>query len=65
MPGHGVGGSLHSVLEDSNLERSSIAWCRAYALKEGDTEGARIAESLLRLSRRQRTRLRGYYSYYA
>jgi hypothetical protein len=57
IPGNEQGGSLHIVLEDGNLRRRDIAWCREYARERGDEEGVMLAELLLALSLSQRRRL--------
>lgn len=54
---HGAWGSLHVVLDDSNLAdvfvRHAIGWARDV----GDTEGEELARILLTLTRSQRARL--------
>lgn len=52
-----VWGSLHIVLEDHNVEDSSVRFCVQYAEQTGDVEGAELARVLLTLSRTQRSRL--------
>jgi hypothetical protein len=56
-----VWGSLHVVLDDGNLEDSTIRWCIDRAEKGGyrppDPEGAELGRILLRMSRTQRSRL--------
>ena len=54
---HPTWGSLHIVLEDHNLSDSSVSYCLAWAKGQGDTEGAALADLLLRMSRSQRWRL--------
>lgn len=56
-PENCVGGSLHIVLEDDNLENGHIEYCIEYAKKEGDLEGAKLGEMLLQLTKSQRRRL--------
>jgi hypothetical protein len=50
-------GSLHIVLEDSNVSDSSVSFCIEYAIKNGDTEGAELGKILLSMSKTQRLRL--------
>ena len=57
-PGNGVWGSLHIVLDDGNLEDSSVEFCLKYAEEKGDTEGAELARILLKLSISQRKKIR-------
>ncbi len=57
-PGNSVGGSLHIVLEDGNLKRSDIEWCRTYAQEKGDTDGVALADLLLQCSTTQLAKLR-------
>lgn len=57
LPGNGVGGSLHIVLEDGNVEDSSVAFCLKAAQERGDAPGVELASILLRMSRTQRLKL--------
>ncbi len=55
---HGtVGGCLHSVLDDGNIEDGAIQYC----LKEAEAEDCKpcttIARLLMRMSRTQRTKI--------
>jgi hypothetical protein len=62
LPGNGVGGSLHIVLDDGNVEDGSVRFCRDYALEHGDAIGYALANVLLRMSKTQRHKLyRGVY----
>jgi hypothetical protein len=56
-PGNSLGGSLHVVLEDDNAEDYFVRSCRERAALEGDSDGVRLAELLLRMSRTQRLKL--------
>lgn len=56
-PGNSVGGSLHVVLEDDNVEDSHVELCRMIALEAGDEDGVRLADLLLRMSKTQRLKL--------
>jgi len=54
LPGNGCGGNLHIVLDDGNLEDSSIEVCRKAAEEAADREGVEIAEELRRCSWEER-----------
>lgn len=56
-PGNGVGGNLHCVLDDGNLDAISISWGRQRALDAGDTDGVTIADKLLKMTSSQRRRV--------
>ena len=64
-PGNGVGGALHIVLDDENVEDEHIEYCKQYAAEIGDTDGIALAELLLRMSKSQRHKLCRRYSEYA
>lgn len=51
---HPVGGSLHIVTDDSNLEDDSVRSCLNYALERGDHYGACLALLLLHMTKTQR-----------
>lgn len=52
-------GSLHIVLDDNNIDDSSVEFCAGYAQDDKDTEGEELAEILLKMSKSQRLRLPG------
>ncbi len=54
QPGNAVGGALHIVVDDGNIEDHHIQFCRNEALERGDPEGVRIADLLLQMSKTQR-----------
>lgn len=56
-PGNESGGSLHTVLDDWNINDSSVDFCIAYADSAGDTDGAALARLLRKMSRTQRKKL--------
>jgi hypothetical protein len=56
--GNGAGGSLHIVLDDGNLETSSVLFCLNWAMDRGDRDGAALALILLAMSPTQRGRVR-------
>ncbi len=64
MPGHSVGGALHIVLDDGNLEEHHIRWCLEQAKAGGCHCGlARcsyaivLADLLLKMTGTQRRKL--------
>lgn len=52
-----VGGHLHIVLDDSNIETPYVTFCLAEANKDGCGVCAKIAELMLRMSLTQRYHL--------
>jgi len=54
---HGAWGSLHVALEDGNVDDTSVRWCKAWACKEGDTEGEALADVLLTMTKTQRLKI--------
>ena len=54
---HPTWGSLHIVLDDGNVEDSSVEFCLDFARECGDAEGERLARILLRMSKTQRLKL--------
>ena len=56
-PNNGVGGSLHIVLEDGNIETHHIEFCKENARKNNDLDGVALAELLLKMSYTQRKKL--------
>lgn len=56
-PDCGVGGALHIVLEDGNVDNADVDFCIQYAREQGDAEGERLALILRQMSRTQRTKL--------
>ena len=55
---HGtVGGHLHNVLDDGNLEDSSVAFCIAEAERDGCQPCLTLGKLLLRMSKTQRRKL--------
>lgn len=57
LPDHTTGGNLHIVLDDGNVEDSSILWCRRHAASEGDYISMLLADLLLQLDIEQRKNL--------
>ncbi|MGL5881286.1 MAG: hypothetical protein ACRC2V_26425 [Xenococcaceae cyanobacterium] len=58
LPSNGSGGSLHIVLEDNNVQDSSVYFCIEWAKKDSDIYGVLLGEVLLRMSKTQRLKLR-------
>lgn len=54
---HPTWGALHIVLDDDNLEDSSVDFCIEWAERHDDTEGAELGRILRRMSRTQRGRI--------
>lgn len=50
-------GLLHIVLDDGNIEDSSVQFCLDYGTREGDVEGVELATILLGLSKTQRNKI--------
>lgn len=57
MPGNGVWGSLHCVLDDCNVRNCDVEEAKAWAAERGDVEGERLADILAKMSRTQRLKL--------
>lgn len=58
QPGNDAGGHLHLVLDDANLEDTTILWCIHAAAHANDAAGAHLGMRLLELTRTQRRKLR-------
>ena len=56
-PGNGAGGALHIVLDDGNVTDGDVKFCISHAREMGDSEGERLAEILLSMSKTQRKKL--------
>lgn len=54
LPGNTVGGNLHIVVEDLNLESENILWCLERARKHEDTNSIFLALLLLQFSDEER-----------
>lgn len=61
---HPAGGNLHIVLDDGNIEDSSVQFCLDRAREEGDGPGVELAEMLLKMSKTQRKKLYRTGSYF-
>lgn len=56
-PGNGAGGSLHIVLDDGNVEDSSVTFCRKWAVDNNDPMGVALCDVLILCSQTQRRKL--------
>lgn len=56
-PGNELGGSLHIVIEDGNIEDWCVSACVDGATERGDTVGQAIGLLLLAMSTTQRRKL--------
>lgn len=54
---HSCGGSLHVVLDDGNIKDSAVQACIEAATEARDWEGLALAQTLMRMSQRQRAAL--------
>lgn len=54
LPENGVGGNLHIVLDDGNIEVRNIEFCKELCIKERDKEGLELCDILLSASKTQR-----------
>jgi hypothetical protein len=57
LPFHGVGGHLHIVLDDGNIEDGSVRFCLDAARGANCAPCAELAEKLLEMSKTQRLRV--------
>lgn len=55
-PGNSLGGNLHAVLSDENVDRDSIYFCYGYASAKHDDLGCRLSNLLLGLTTKGRIR---------
>jgi hypothetical protein len=56
-PDNGTGGCLHIVLDDGNVDHSSVQFCVDQAKKDGDRMGELLGRVIQKLSKTQRNRL--------
>jgi hypothetical protein len=49
-----IGGALHIVTDDGNLDDSHVEWCITYAVSQDDYYGAALALLLMQMTRTQR-----------
>ena len=57
IEGNSIGGSLHIVLDDGNIEDDNIKFCINYAKQNDDIKGVELAELILQCSYTQRKKL--------
>lgn len=57
IEGNGVGGHLHIVLDDGNIEDDHVAHCLERARMDDDFVAEALASILVKMSRTQRTKL--------
>ncbi len=56
-PGNEVGGFLHVVLDNKNVEDDFVRQCQKQAEAAGDADGVELAELLLQMTKTQRLKL--------
>ena len=54
---HFAWGALHIVLDDGNVDDSSVQHCIEWAVQSSDAEGEALARILLSMSKTQRKKL--------
>lgn len=59
LDGNIVGGSLHIVLDDYNIEDNHIVWCKNYALEKQDEDGVFMCDLLLQFTEDEREKILG------
>lgn len=59
LPGNGVGGNLHIVVDDLNYEKHHVEWCRNLALEKQDADGVFLCDALLTFSDEERCKVLG------
>lgn len=60
-PKNSVGGNLHIVLEDGNVNDSDVQFCLDAAKADCDAEAVALAEIILKMSKTQRKKLAGMF----
>lgn len=56
-PENGAGGSLHIILENCNVSKADVVFCRQWAIDHNDQDGVKIADMFMKMSRTQLTKL--------
>jgi hypothetical protein len=64
IEGNGVGGNLHIILDDGNIENNHIEYCLELSRQKNDLKGIELCELLLKISKTQRNKLIHNYSLY-
>jgi len=57
------GGNMHIVLDDGNINDSSVSWCAGLAHGRQDHEASDLANLMLMMTEKQRTRVYNSYPY--
>ena len=57
LDGNEVGGNLHIVLDDGNLDDENILFCRNLCIKTHDVLGRLICEGLLQITYKEREKI--------
>ena len=57
QPGNEVGGTLHIVLDDLNVDNGSVEYCLHTAIAAEDQPGVLIARLMLECSKTQRLKI--------
>ena len=57
VPGNGVGGNLHIVLDDFNIKDYHIKYCLKQCKETGDSAGEELANMLMQMSPSQRRKV--------
>jgi hypothetical protein len=54
IPGNEIGGNLHLVLQNGNIQDKHVLFCKQQATESGDSMAAELADTLLKMSKTQR-----------
>jgi hypothetical protein len=65
LPGNGVGGNLHIILDDGNIKNNHIQYCLEISKEKNDKLGIELCELLLKATKTQRQKLVNSYNLYA
>lgn len=57
QPGNGAGGNLHIVLDDGNINDSSVEYCMNICKENNDKKGIELCNKLMRMSKTQRRKI--------
>jgi len=57
ISGNGVGGNLHIILDDGNIDNEDVKFCLDECKKSCDSEGVILCGLLLRMSKTQRRKM--------
>ena len=56
-PQNTMGGNLHIVLDDENIETTHLWFCQARCRTTGDIDGERLCDLLLQMTKTQRLKI--------